>query len=366
MKITVFIPKLTGGGAEKAAICHANSLALDGHEVTLLVLNPENPMADVSENITVIRLCRRMRTALFFLPLYIKRRKPELIISHLTVPNFICSFFCMFFPNSESIITVQNDLSYQLRKTKLKPLIELFIIRASVIQSKQIIAVSRGVKNFLIQKAFAKEKGTHLVYNPIAISEPRSEDHIKLRNKKYIIAVGRLVHQKGFDILLRAYANSQLPNRKIKLVIAGEGPLRGPLADLCKELGIEAHVEFLGYVKDLNALYYHAEFFVLSSRWEGFGNVLVEALAQETRVISFNCPSGPAEILEGLENCMLIPFDNKPDTNLANGLNIMINKKSNDEGSLSARAKMFSIEHAGKALGNVVSRLEKKTLSGHD
>ena len=104
MKICIFIPKLNGGGAEKAAICQANALSNAGYKVSLLVLDPKAPMTPVNDNVKIITLCKKMRFAVLALPIYLFREKPEIIISHLSVANFICSLVSIFFKKTYSII----------------------------------------------------------------------------------------------------------------------------------------------------------------------------------------------------------------------------------------------------------------------
>ena len=90
MKVFIFIPRLNSGGAEKAAICQANALSNSNYEVTLLVLDPSNPMTPINNSVKIKPLCKRMRYAIFALPRYISKEKPDVIISHLSVANFIC------------------------------------------------------------------------------------------------------------------------------------------------------------------------------------------------------------------------------------------------------------------------------------
>ena len=129
--------------------------------------------------------------------------------------------------------------------------------------------------------------------------------------------------------------------------------------EFLKTLGIEDNVELLGYITDLAKLYIEAEFFVLSSRWEGFGNVIVEALSYETPVVSFDCPSGPAEILEGLHDSILVPFGKQPEKDLSQSLNKMISSHPSKKSQLSNRAKQFTVESATKMLCELVGGYKK-------
>jgi glycosyltransferase involved in cell wall biosynthesis len=126
----------------------------------------------------------------------------------------------------------------------------------------------------------------------------------------FILGAGRLVHQKGFDILIRAFSLIAADMPKLRLVIAGEGSDAQQLRQLALTLGLECRVLFLGNVGNLSVLMRNAEVFVLSSRYEGFPNVLLEALASGLPVVSTDCPSGPREILGDGEFGLLVPCEN--------------------------------------------------------
>jgi glycosyltransferase involved in cell wall biosynthesis len=121
-----------------------------------------------------------------------------------------------------------------------------------------------------------------------------------------LVACGRLTEQKDYPTLLRAVAELTL-RRDVRLVILGDGPLRGDLERLVRDLGIGNAVDLAGYTSNPHPCMARAQVFVLSSRSEGFGNVLVEALALGVPIVSTDCPYGPREILDGGRYGMLVP-----------------------------------------------------------
>jgi glycosyltransferase involved in cell wall biosynthesis len=121
-----------------------------------------------------------------------------------------------------------------------------------------------------------------------------------------ILGVGRLTVQKDFPTLIRAFARVR-QKRNARLLILGEGELRSELNALVAELGLQADVALPGFVENPFVFMRHASLFVLSSAWEGFGNVLVEAMACGMPVVSTDCPSGPAEILQNGKWGRLVP-----------------------------------------------------------
>ena len=174
---------------------------------------------------------------------------------------------------------------------------------------KKIVTVSKGIEKKLNNQYNLKK--TKTIYNPI---------DLKLINQKsldpkpfefdYILAAGRLSRGKGFDILINAFAKSNLKN-KIKLIILGEGKERDNLEKLIDGLDLKSQVLLYGKVDNPFVYMTHSIFFITSSRHEGFSVILLEALACETPVIATNCETGPSEIIENEKNGLLIPVEDE-------------------------------------------------------
>jgi len=121
-----------------------------------------------------------------------------------------------------------------------------------------------------------------------------------------IIGIGRLHTQKDYETMIRAFSIIRR-DRAVNLLILGEGTEKDRLLDIVKKLDLDDFVEFPGFVSNPHAFIARASVLALSSRWEGFGNVLVEALAAGTPVVSTDCPGGPSEILEEGRLGKLVP-----------------------------------------------------------
>ncbi len=218
-------------------------------------------------------------------------------------PDFIVSFM----GNLQPILTFEPVIVSIRNNPDIFPLQEKLCLSTiyKLPNVKKIITCSSGIEKKLNNNY--KLKNTKTIHNPI---------DLKLINQKliaskpfefdYILAIGRLSRQKGFDILIRSFAKSDLKNR-IKLVILGEGEERGNLEKLITKLSLRNQVLLFGKVDNPFIYMKYTKFFISSSRYEGFGNVLLEALACGTPVIATDCESGPSEIVENGENGLLVP-----------------------------------------------------------
>lgn len=189
------------------------------------------------------------------------------------------------------------------------------------------------------------------IYNPINIEEIQSKynEFIDL-NFEYVIGIGQMeTNIKQFDKLIDAYSNSILPNQNIHLVLLGDGERISILKALAKQKNIEEKVHFLGYQNNPYKYLRNAKFFVLSSQNEGLPNVILEALACETPVVSFDCLSGPSEMISHKQNGLLV--ENQNVHKLTQAMNLFVEDEklytTCKENALQSTSP-FSIEIIGK------------------
>ena len=166
----------------------------------------------------------------------------------------------------------------------------------------RVVAVSDGCRRELLSEYGLQSDRVTTIHNPIysesidRLSSAPLEEPLRSVRCPIVVSAGRLVEQKGFAYLIRSFAELR-KTMESELWLLGEGPLKGELMCLTESLGISRHVRFLGWRQNPFSLFRTATVFALTSEYEGFGNVLVEAMACETPVVSTDCPFGPREIL---------------------------------------------------------------------
>lgn len=213
-----------------------------------------------------------------------------------------------------TVVSVHNNLSRQLDgKPPWRRFARLREIRSTYPHARAVVAVSRGVANDLQRWIAPGDARIEVIPNPVltrAAQQPmQAPEHPWLgpsREVPVLLAAGRLSMQKDYPTLIRAFASLR-QRRDCRLIILGEGDQREPITTLAGELGVLDDVAMPGFQNDVRAWMAAADLFVLSSAWEGFGNVLVEALSVGTPVVSTDCESGPAEILRDGEAGPLVP-----------------------------------------------------------
>lgn len=310
--IAMFIPSLRGGGAERVMVSLANGFASRGISVDMVLAKADGPfLQDVAPDVNVVDLrSPRVLRSLPRLVGYLRQRRPFALLSALSHANVIAAVaVAVARVETKLLVSEHNDLWLSTQALGVTRQAMYFALRHSYRKADAVIAVSKGVAEELAKALRLPREDVLLVYNPIVspeLAQVACDENLLLSAEKIILAAGRLTAQKDYPTLLRAFA--QIHQRTdANLVILGEGDLRQELEELARKLGIVKRVMMPGFVRDPYSWMRRAELFVLSSAWEGFGNVLVEAMACGAPIVSTNCPSGPAEILENGRWGKLVP-----------------------------------------------------------
>jgi glycosyltransferase involved in cell wall biosynthesis len=354
VKIGFLLTGPNGGGAERAMINVANYLAHNSeHRVLLFLGSTTGPMRDaIDREVQIVDLgARRARSILGPLGSRIRSERPDVLVSALMICDLIALVGQILGRwQVKIVISVQNDPLARARGSRhgiqrhWPTLIKLLYRRAD-----SVSAISSGVATAVADLLGRPRESVPVIYNPVVSAgfEEKLEekpDHPWFHDgTPVILAAGRLIRQKDYPVLLRAFA--QLVGRKpARLIVIGEGEDRGSLERLAAELGIADRVAMPGFVANPYAWMKYARLFVLSSQWEGFGNVLAEALACGTPVVATDCPSGPAEILDGGAYGRLVPVGDA--TALADAMEEALDARV-DHDRLIARGMQFDVERIG-------------------
>lgn len=298
----------------------ANHYATSGIETCMIVNNAGGPIRVlVSDQVRVIELgAQRSRDAVLKLARFLNRERPKALLSALTANN-LCAITAQLISGTDAAVVVseRNQVTSLLgHATPLRRAAIKLTVRHLYRHARAIIAVAGGVAADLSTVSRVPEERIHVIHNPA----PEPEDIAAARQAPMphpwfgedvpvIVAIGRLMPQKGYVTLLRALARVG-ETRATRLVILGEGPQRQELEAEAERLGIAASVCFEGF--RMNRLDYlvRASLYVLSSDTEGFPNALVEAVACGIPVVSTNCAGdGPREILAGNADIQLVPVN---------------------------------------------------------
>lgn len=275
-------------------------------------------LQEVSAEFEVVSLnCPRLRYAPLALKLYLERRKPDVLLVALWPLTGIANLAILLSGGfTKLIVSEHNDFRKMPSISKSERYALKYFGRLFYSQAFSIVAVSEGVSKSLQEVAGLSPEKISVINNPLrglrsALVSTDTDLPISdwANGELRLIAIGSLKPQKGFDILLHVVAHLSR-YYDVRLAILGEGELRRDLEELSFKLGLENRVYLPGFSSDTLSWLKHADVFVLSSRWEGFGNVLIEALSVGVPVVSTDCPSGPAEILDNGRYGKLVAVDN--------------------------------------------------------
>ena len=343
------------GGAERVLQQMLNYFMKVNFEfqVDLLLAKKEGDLLKgLHKDINIVDFNKKhVRDCLIDLVRYLKINRPNVFISVLDYANIIASLAHIISRcNSRLILWEHSIISYHSQKTISKVwIIRYFLIRMFYNHAHKIITVSKGAKDDLISDYSINKQKIKIINNPIDIQSviSLSEAEVKIpsinyKNKNYIVSVGRLATVKNYRLLIEAYSKlSKILN--YKLVIIGDGPEYQNLQKQITGLNLESRIILTGYLENPYPLIKNANVFVVSSKWEGFNLVLLEALALKRQIVSTDCPCGPREILDNGRFNLMVPVDNSDA--LSNGILQIINGEIIfDEDSLLQRANEFRLE----------------------
>lgn len=351
-RLAIYLPSLRGGGAERIMVTLANAFADRGFKTDLVLAQAEGPyLTDVSPNVSLVNLdSSRVATSLPKLVSYMRRERPDAMFSALNHANVIALLAKRFSGvKMRLVVSERNTLSPSRRHLRQSRggLVQ-HLMRLTYPWADGVIAISNGVADDLSSTIGLSRDRIDVVFNPVDLAFVRQLAEQTFLHPWFgpdeppvILGIGRLVEQKDFPVLIRSFAQLRA-HRPAKLVILGEGVLRSELQDLIAELSLSEDVALPGFNENPFVWLRQSAVFVFSSAWEGFGNVLVEAMACGIPVVSTDCPSGPSEILENGKWGRLVPVGDVEA--LAHAMATTLDDVSHP--NVSARAADFSVDRA--------------------
>lgn len=309
-KILIMINNLGVGGAERLVVNDVNEMLRRGILVKILTLRPEpahslkrecNIVSSDFHNIyfnSLYTISAWIETFVF-----LKKEKPDILITHLWFANTIGRILGKLL-NIKKIISFEHNIYSNIKNYRM-----FFLDKLLQNYSHVIVAVSSAVKKMLIDHGIKAEKIKVLV-NAVDIevfrnAKPASRENFGIEQDDFVfLSVGRLIHQKGMDILIEAFAKTE----RGALIIVGQGKDEMLLKEKVKCLNLERRVKFLGIRSDIPALLKMSDCFVLASRYEGFGIVVIEAMAAGKPIIVSEFDARKDFIDDG-KNAIVVPIE---------------------------------------------------------
>ena len=366
-RLTLVTPSLGAGGAERVVQGLAVGFVDAGHEVSVVTTTsrPDFYALDPRVRRTAIDLTgaspglggsirrvpsmvRQLAPMIRELGAAIDATDPHLVVTFMEDINVLGLMACA--GRHPVVVTEHNDPRHHTTARVWRALRRTTYGRAAC-----LVSVSEGV-----DRAFGwlPPEKRRVIHNPLPTPMPGHVDRALDMSGPLVAGMGRLTRQKGFDLLIEAFAAVAHEHPEWSLVIVGEGPDRPELEALVVRLGLTGRVHLPGRRRNPLADLSSAELFALPSRWEGFGNVVAEALSVGVPVVSFDCPSGPGEIIDDGRTGLLVEPGNVAE--LARAIDTLIRDPARR--GMMAAAAPASVAHL--QIDRVVERWEEQVLSG--
>jgi glycosyltransferase involved in cell wall biosynthesis len=316
-RLVIFIYSMGGGGAERVTANLANYWAGKGWEITVVTLAPRsldfyelhpavkcvtlnlagdssNAVAGLWQNLRRIRALRRV----------LRKIQPDIALGMMTSANVLLALAALGLRiravGSEHVHPAQYPLSALWERLRRRTYGWLHTVTALTSESACWLKAHTNVRRVTVIPNAAPW--------PLPVQEPKvSPQSVCPIGRKILLGVGRMEVEKGFDWLLEAFAGLAQKYHDWDLVILGEGSLRTMIEQQVQTAGLEKRVFLPGRVGNVGEWYERAELYVMSSRFEGFGNTLAEALAYGLPAVSFDCDTGPREIIRPETDGLLVP-----------------------------------------------------------
>ncbi|MHB9143916.1 MAG: glycosyltransferase [Symbiobacteriia bacterium] len=319
MKIAFVLPNLEFGGAELALLSLATLMAEKGKpfDVLLIVGSRKGDLTGrVPPSVRVVELgVPNLSKGLLRLRRTVTAESVDVLFSAMPHGNLLALLAAFPLRKPRVVISEHGNVAAGLLELRpIKRRVLLTLMRLLYPRAAAVLAVSPGLAKEVEQTLGVRTERIHVVRNPVlmpgwreqAASQVQQPWFAPMHETPVLLWVGRMVESKGLSDLISVFQKVR-QNRVARLVLIGDGPARNQTSALVESMGLSDDVAFFGFQANPFQFMRAADLFVLSSRWEGFGNVLIEAMACGLPVVSFACDHGPKALIQHGVNGLLAP-----------------------------------------------------------
>lgn len=338
-RIAVLLPDLRPGGVERMRLRLAAAWIERGVDVDVVLRRREGALlAELPAGARVFDLAvPRLRRMVLPLARYLRAQRPDALLAAMWPLTALAPLAARLGGFRGRVVVSEHAV---LSRQRPQGAVLGASARWGYRHADAVVAVSTGVADDLAALTGLPRDTFVVIHNPAAVEPQPAPARARPGSSPLILSVGTLKRVKRFDLLIEAFARIAAGG-DARLCILGEGEERARLETLVARHGLGDRVSLPGYVADTAPWYAAADLFVLASDQEGFGNVIVEALAQGTPVVSTDCPAGPREILDGGRHGRLVPTGDAEA--LAQAMREAL-RAPHDAEALRARARDFAVD----------------------
>ena len=310
MKICILSPSFYAGGAESVAIELANQFVAMGNSVDFIVLSGHGRLNKMlASKVKIHILPKNKISALVKLAFIGYQKVPDFILSTSELANIVLGFASIIYPKAiRTVFRQPNPLNHLTERSFLSRIIYTMALKIAYRMPDLVISNSKeSAEHFQGVIPASKALRWVSISNPCKLNPSKLQREIQQGELK-VLSVGRLEFQKNHALLVESFrlVLNELP--LAKLTICGIGSEKSKLVELAEDLKIVDRIDFIDFLSgdELWSVYLNANLFVLSSRYEGFGNVIVEALSSGLPVISVRCRGGANSLISDLDSCEIV------------------------------------------------------------
>ena len=312
-KLAIVLPSARGGGAERVLLNLLQTFKRDLFDLHLILIENSGSYLDlVPQDVRLHTLgCDRVTKAMARLAILLRKLRPTVIMSSMGHLNLALLLIRPFLSKRTRVLVRESNMPSMSFASGAKFTFFRLLYPLLYPSADCIVCPGKAIKNELKRKFRINENKMVVIVNPVLVDDIRSKmlsnQNLLGEGSTHLVASGSLTRQKGFDLLITAMKKLWEIRTDVHLTIIGEGPEKNSLRDQIVALHLENVVTLGGFQANPYPFFHYADLFVLSSRWEGLPNVVLESLACGTPVIAFNCPGSVSEIFDDPSQGALVP-----------------------------------------------------------